>query len=220
MTDQPNIEYLPTTEIQENAYNPNVVSDAVMAALVANVKRNGFTQPILVRPNTGEGRAYEVVDGEHRLRAARAAGIEFVPCVVTMIDDAEAKAQTLAMNQIRGEMDSSQVAALIRDIDAGGIDLDQLAIFTGFSEDELRDLDRLLDIDWSAETSRSSSGTNTTPQGDDERWIDLRVRVPYSISLLFRSELDRLKSIAATEHDHLALERMVVNSSGLAPEHM
>lgn len=220
MTDQPKIEYLPTTEIQENTYNPNVVADHVMKALIANVKRNGFTQPILVRPNTGDGRAYEVVDGEHRLRAARAAGIEFVPCVVSMIDGVEAKAQTLAMNQLRGEMDASQVAAIIREIDGEGIDLEQLATFTGFSEAELRDLDRLLEIDWSTADTSGSREPRTTPQGDDERWVDLKVRVPYSIATMFRGELDRLKSVRGTDLDHLAVELLVVNSAQTPPEHM
>lgn len=213
----PEIIYLPLDEIQENPWNPNVMPDAKMMALVANIKRVGFNRVLVVRPNTGQGRAYEIVDGEQSFRAGRAAGVEFVPCVVRMLDDAEARAQTIAMNEIRGEMDPSQVAALVREIDEAGIDAAQLATFTGYTEDEIADLERLLTIDWTPEPAQRE--TNTTPQGD-ERWIDLRVRVPYTLATMFRSELDRLKDVRGSDQDHLALELMVVNSAGLAPEQM
>jgi hypothetical protein len=221
VTDQlPEIVVLPCSEIQENAWNPNVMQDDRMAQLVANVKRVGFVQPILVRPNVGDGRPYEIVDGEHRFRAARAAGLEFVPCVIRDVDDAEAKAQTIALNQLRGEMDPAQLAAIVREIDEAGIDL---AEFSGFTADELGALDQLLEIDWrpgGADPTDAPAGSKTTPQGDDERWVDLRVRVPYSVALLFRSELDRLKDVRDTSHDHLAIELMVMNSAHVPPEQM
>jgi ParB-like chromosome segregation protein Spo0J len=216
VTDQPEIVYLPVTEIQENTWNPNVMPEAMMAALVENVKRAGFNRVLVVRPNEQEGRSYEIVDGEHSLRAARAAGIEFVPCVIRPFDDAEARAQTIAMNQIGGEMDPAQLAVIVREIDEAGIDL---TAFSGFTADELGALDALLEIDWKP-ADDDQAAAKTSPQSDDERWVDLRVRVPYSVALLFRSELDRLKDVRETQHDHLAVELMVLNSAQTLPEEM
>jgi hypothetical protein len=217
MSDQPEIIVLPVDEIQENEWNPNVVPDHLMAALVKNIQRVGFTQPILVRPNTGPGRAYEVIDGAHRLRAARAAGVEFVPCTVKLIDTAEAKAQTIAHNQ-HGEMDASLTAKLLTEINADGIPFDELSGFVGYTDDELQAFENLLKIDW--QPTPADRTPATTPQSDDERWIDLRVRVPYSLALMFRSEIDRLREIRGTDHDHLALELMVLNSAQTSPENM
>jgi len=56
-----------------------------MADLEANIQKHGVIVPLLVRRHfEGTGSASwvgEVIDGERRYRAARAAGAEFVPCV-------------------------------------------------------------------------------------------------------------------------------------------
>jgi ParB/RepB/Spo0J family partition protein len=213
------LHHLPLTEIQENPWNPNVLPDHLQLALVENIRRAGFNQPLLVRRNPGEGRPYEVVDGAHRLRAARAAGLERVPCLVVDMDDAEARAQTLAMNRLRGELEPAQVAALIREIE-GEIPLHELAEFTGFGEAELESLLDLLDLDWSSSPSGEAERPLPHYEEEEEEWVTLRLRVPESLADLFRSELERLKQIRGTEHDHLALEVMVLNSAQTPALHM
>jgi ParB family chromosome partitioning protein len=47
--------------------------------LIESIRAFGVLRPLLVRP-TRQG--FEVVHGERRLRAARMAGLEFVPAVV------------------------------------------------------------------------------------------------------------------------------------------
>src|SRR5690242_10288081 len=106
---------VPIDQVFENPWNPNIVPDAIMDALKANIERSGFNQPILVRQRDGRD-GYEVVDGAHRFRAACDLGIEQVPVIVRDMSDAEAKAQTLAMNKLRGEMEPADVARLVREI--------------------------------------------------------------------------------------------------------
>jgi len=135
--------------IYENPWNPNEVPAEIMAALKRNIERFGFNQPILVRPIGGETLdgpvAYEVVDGAHRFRAAVELGIDKVPVVVREFTDAEAKAQTIAMNRLRGEMDPVQMATLVREINEEGIDgIETLSEFIGYNDAELAELDKQL----------------------------------------------------------------------------
>lgn len=57
--------------------NPNVEDLAVFSALVDGMRRDGFTEPVLVVPH-GENR-WQVIAGEHRLKAATEAGITRIP---------------------------------------------------------------------------------------------------------------------------------------------
>jgi ParB family chromosome partitioning protein len=76
---------IPAADIGPNPYQPRRAFDeADLAALADSIAREGILQPIVVAPAAdGEGEhRYRVVAGERRLRAARQAGLEAVPCVV------------------------------------------------------------------------------------------------------------------------------------------
>jgi ParB/RepB/Spo0J family partition protein len=83
--------------IDPNHYNPNRQDEVEFAEFVAEVQRLGrLPKPIVVRPI---GERYEIIDGEHGWRAAKAVGLTHVPCEVTDADDFEARMQTLKRNQ-------------------------------------------------------------------------------------------------------------------------
>jgi ParB family transcriptional regulator, chromosome partitioning protein len=59
---------IPLTDIKPSKTNPRKYFDqAKLAELAASVKEHGVLQPVLVR---GNGKGYELVAGERRLRAA------------------------------------------------------------------------------------------------------------------------------------------------------
>jgi hypothetical protein len=64
---------------------------AELEDLRSSIVERGILQPLLLRPVDG---GYEVVDGERRLAAARAAGLTAVPAVVRSISDEDAAAST------------------------------------------------------------------------------------------------------------------------------
>ena len=71
--------------LQESPTNPRRVFDpAALQDLVASVREHGVLQPILVRQ---VGAAFEVIAGARRFRAAKAAGLETVPCIVRELSD-------------------------------------------------------------------------------------------------------------------------------------
>lgn len=66
--------------------NPfHLVEDEQLMELSESIKEFGMAAPILTRP-TEDGRGYEVIAGQRRVRASELAGIESVPAFVLPID--------------------------------------------------------------------------------------------------------------------------------------
>ena len=91
------ITFVSVEQLQPNNYNPNVMTEAEFAELVAEVRHLGrVPKPIVVRQN---GADYVIVDGEHGWKAAKEVGLDLVPCEVLTVDDFEAKRQTYKRNR-------------------------------------------------------------------------------------------------------------------------
>ena len=72
---------VPVNTIAPNPKQPRThFDDEALAGLAASIREVGILQPLVVR-RTVEGR-YELIAGERRLRAARAAGLPMVPVVL------------------------------------------------------------------------------------------------------------------------------------------
>jgi ParB family chromosome partitioning protein len=72
--------------ITPNPEQPRLVFDeTTLAELAASIREHGVLQPILVRPlEDGE---FQLIAGERRWRASRAAGLATIPALVEEIDD-------------------------------------------------------------------------------------------------------------------------------------
>ena len=101
--------------ISENEYNPNELVGDLYEHLKHEVERVGFLQPVLVR-KLAENK-YEIVDGAHRYRALKELGKTEVPCIVTEMDEKEAKVQVINMNRIKGELNPVKFAELLGDLE-------------------------------------------------------------------------------------------------------
>lgn len=75
--------------------------DQRMDALVASVREHGILQPIVVRPVE---RAYEIVAGERRWKAAQRVGLAEVPVYVRTLSDDAARAASLTENLVREDL--------------------------------------------------------------------------------------------------------------------
>jgi ParB family chromosome partitioning protein len=76
---------VPVSDVRANPDQPRKVFDeAKLAELAASVGVHGLLQPIVVRR---AARAFELVAGERRLRAARMAGLDRVPALVRDVAD-------------------------------------------------------------------------------------------------------------------------------------
>jgi ParB/RepB/Spo0J family partition protein len=85
------IRMVPLAELRESPLNPRrYFPEAKMAELVTSMRQSGFRKwlPLLVRP-AADGGALEIAAGTRRFRAARAAGLTEVPCLVRALREEE-----------------------------------------------------------------------------------------------------------------------------------
>src|SRR5512139_3499273 len=77
---------LPVAQLQPGRYQPRTQIDPEpIADLAESIRAQGVMQPILVRPL--EDNRYEIIAGERRWRAAKAAGLDTVPALVRAVRD-------------------------------------------------------------------------------------------------------------------------------------
>jgi ParB family chromosome partitioning protein len=87
---------IPLEQIVPNPHQPRrQMNEASIAELAASLKSTGLIQPIIVRK---VGEQYELIAGERRWRAARAAGLTSVPALVREATPAEQAQMALVEN--------------------------------------------------------------------------------------------------------------------------
>ena len=92
------------SEIARNPNQPRKYFDPeAIAQLAESIRQYGVLNPLTVRRAPGGG--YELVAGERRLRAARVAGLNDVPCLVISADNQDSSAIALVENLQRRDLD-------------------------------------------------------------------------------------------------------------------
>ena len=104
-------------DIHASPTNPRkTFPEAEQAELIASVQRHGVMQPILVRPwpaayaYEGDKPLYELIAGERRYRAAKAAGLEFISGTVRDLDDHETLELQIVENLHRKDLNELEEA--------------------------------------------------------------------------------------------------------------
>jgi ParB/RepB/Spo0J family partition protein len=209
----PQTKLISVEAIRPNHWNPNVVPPEIFDALVENVRRFGFVQSVAVREfneQTGETEkgtgVYQIIDGEHRWRAGQEAGASKIPATISYISEQEAKAETLALNRIRGQMDPTGVAQIFAELVGDyGMPASDLAQFTGYAVPQIDAAVALL--------SYTPPEPDETPDPDEE-WKTWTVRLPIAVWTIVDSEMTRLRGMLGGDvQDFQAVEMMAVNSA-------
>jgi ParB family chromosome partitioning protein len=95
--------YLPINKIIPNPYQPRKFFEKSQLEDLANsIKEYGVIQPVSVR--LINGRCYELVAGERRLRASKLAGLETIPAIVVKINDQDSAIIALIENLQRQDL--------------------------------------------------------------------------------------------------------------------
>lgn len=103
---------LDTAALVEASWNYKEDHDELQEKLRLNLQRNGIVQNLIVR-DVGSG-AYEVVNGNHRLRAIIANGIDRVMCYnCGQISDIQAKRIAVETNETRFKSDAERLASVV-----------------------------------------------------------------------------------------------------------
>ncbi|MCL2105891.1 MAG: ParB/RepB/Spo0J family partition protein [Oscillospiraceae bacterium] len=111
--------------------------------LSRSVAEHGVLQPILVRPLPGG--TYQIIAGERRWRASRAAGLSEIPAVVKEFSDEEAMAAALIENLQREDLNPMEEAmGYLRLMEAFGLTQEETARRVGKSRPVVANALRLL----------------------------------------------------------------------------
>ena len=102
--DSTRILFLPVDAIAPNPDQPRrVFAQQELDELAHSIQALGLLQPLTVRRSAQGG--WELVAGERRLRAARLAGLQEVPCLSLQIDSQRASLLALVENLQRKDLD-------------------------------------------------------------------------------------------------------------------
>lgn len=116
--------------------------ESELAELTDSIRQHGVLQPILVRKR---GTGYELIAGERRVRAAKAAGLREIPALVRPLSDDDAATAALLENLQRSDLsffeEAEGIAALIR---ATGMTQEQAAARLGKQQSTVANKLRLL----------------------------------------------------------------------------
>jgi len=105
------VRLIPVDRIEPNPQQPRLAMDATMLEeLAASIREHGVLQPILVRP-LGNNQ-YQLIAGERRWRASRAAAQTTIPALVEEIDDDTALEIAIIENLQREDLSPLDEAAM------------------------------------------------------------------------------------------------------------
>ena len=136
---------LPLDRIRPNKDQPRRTFDDVeLAELADSIRQNGVLQPLLVRDR---GDYYEIVAGERRYQAARAAGLDEVPVIIRDISDDDVFKLALIENLQRSDLSPLEEANGYRQlIKEKGLTQEELAKILSKSRSTITNTLRLLDL--------------------------------------------------------------------------
>jgi ParB family chromosome partitioning protein len=128
--------------IDPNPWNPNQMDGGTFAHLLAEFKRVGCIQPILVRPVASR---FQIIDGENRWRAGKEFGMTSMDAVVKEMTDDQAKVTTINMNKIKGSDDPIKLAELLKAL-SGEIEPADLSALINIKQEELNLIIELVEM--------------------------------------------------------------------------
>jgi len=135
--------FLPARSIRPNPGQPRKsFDDHAMRELTESIRIHGILQPLSVRRVGG---AYELIAGERRLRAAQAAGLTEIPCIVMTMDEDQSSLVALVENLQRQDLHFiDEAMGIVRLIRAQDLSQEQAAHLLGKSQSAVSNKLRLL----------------------------------------------------------------------------
>lgn len=140
------------TEVPVSAIVPNpdqprrAIEEESIEELAASIREHGVLQPVIVQP-LSDG-SYQLVAGERRWRAARAAGLATVPALVRRVSDEERLEMALVENVQREDINPLDEARAYRTLmERFGMTQEEVARKVGKSRTAVANTLRLLTLE-------------------------------------------------------------------------
>lgn len=139
------IREIPMNEIEPNPFQPRKTFSAeAINELKESIVEHGILQPVILRKG---GKGYEIVAGERRFRAAKAAQLKKIPAVVREFDDTQMMELAVLENLQREDLTPMEEAAAYQTLmDRLGVTQEDLAKRLGKSRPYIANHVRLLTL--------------------------------------------------------------------------
>jgi ParB family chromosome partitioning protein len=132
-------EIVPNTRQPRHSFNPDRLRE-----LADSIAQDGLVQPVVVRRQAS---GYELIAGERRWRAAKAAGLTRIPAILRDADDREALLLAIVENVVRADLNPVEVARGYASlVDELGLGASDVARRVGRSRSAVANTLRLLDL--------------------------------------------------------------------------
>lgn len=181
---------LKTLPIENILPNPRLprkfFDDYELFRLADSIKENGIIEPLTVRRC---GKAYELISGERRLRAAKIAKLKKVPCIIVKADGADAAVFAIIGNIQREELTFFEQAAAINElIEVCGVNGCDAAARLGIAQTTLSEKLRLLSLTENMQkrisaaslTERHARALLRLPENEREQALDRIIAAGYN----------------------------------------
>ena len=187
------------SQLVPNPWNPNVMTEEDLQKEMASISEFGFVDPMTVRWMGSED-VYQIIDGEHRWKAAKRLGLESVPCIILEATDEVAEQLTIVLNDLRGRPNEEKLAALVRDLSTRRSMLDLEKVLP-YKRERLAEMiaERKADFDWDA-LKRPKPEEKAEP-----RWVERVYRFPPAAAEVIDGAIAKVRDDEGIE-DWAALE--------------
>jgi len=151
---------IPVDRIDPNPEQPRRRFDeSALASLSDSIEQHGVLQPVVVRR---AGDRYQLLVGERRWRAARAAGLASIPAVIADVDDRDRLELALIENVQRRDLNAIELALAFRALVDSGRTQDEVGRRVSLDRSTIANHLRLLelprDLQEDVEEQRLSAG--------------------------------------------------------------
>lgn len=131
------LQWVDRTKLRANNYNPNVVNEENLKLLIQSILTNGWTLPIVVRPD------YTIIDGFHRWTVSgrepllTKLGGKVPVVIVDHKERSEDMYGTITHNRARGTHQLEPMKKIVQELIADGKSVDEISKQLGMRAEEI-----------------------------------------------------------------------------------
>jgi len=139
------VEKISVKDIKVNPFQPRKIFDEVaLSELTDSIKEHGVLQPVILRR---KGKLFEIVVGERRFRATKAAGLREIPAVIRELTDQQMMEIAILENLQREDLTPIEEADAYQNLmESLNLTQEQLAFRLGKSRPHIANHVRLLSL--------------------------------------------------------------------------
>jgi ParB family chromosome partitioning protein len=164
------VEKVSVNQIKVNPFQPRKIFDeTALAELSESIKEHGVLQPIILRK---KGKLFEIVVGERRFRASKAAGLREIPAVIRGFSDQQMMEIAILENLQREDLTPIEEADAYQNLMENlSLTQEQLAFRLGKSRPHIANHIRLLSL---PEVVREKISSNKISMGHGRALLGLK----------------------------------------------